>query len=405
MTEPLPYAGLRILDLSQGIAGPYCAGLLCMQGAQVIKVEPPGGDWIRAAGGGREGMTSLAIACNLGKRSACIDATRPEGRKVLLDLAGRADVFVQNLRPGVIERLGLDYATLARKNPALVYLSITGFGPSGPDARRAGTDSVLQTYTGMAHQNRDADGTPRRIPLLIPDTVTAVYAAQAVGAALFARSRGGRGRHVRVSLLEACAALQAAPILDDFMTGGKPAPAITVPAGIFRTRDGHMTVTSLNESMFATLMKVLGLEALCSDPRFAEPSERQKNAALVNAEVARRLAAGTTAHWLQLFAAADVLCAEVVNYAGFRATPQAVHLGVFRDIDQPPYGSLPLARVPGGGADWPMAAAPHVGEHTLEVLAEAGLSEAECSALIAAGVVWQAATGEVTGGAEAPLRS
>jgi len=386
VTEALPYAGLRVLDLSQGIAGPYCAGLLCTQGAQVTKIEPPGGDWIRAAGGGRDGMTSLAIASNLGKRSACIDATKPEGRAVLLKLAKNADVFVQNLRPGVIERLGLDYATLAKDNPALVYVSITGFGPSGPDAKKAGTDSVLQAYTGMAQQNRDADGTPRRIPILVPDTVTAVYAAQAVGAALFARSRSGRGRHVQVSLLEACAALQAAPILDDFMTGGKPAPAITVPAGIFRTRDGHMTVTSLNEAMFVTLMKVLGLEALAADPRFALPSERQKNAALVNAEVARRLATGDTAQWLQLFAAADVLCAEVANYAGFRATPQAVHLGVFRDIDQPPYGTMPLARVPGGSADWPMAAAPRAGEHTREILAEAGLSEAECEALIASGV-------------------
>lgn len=388
---PLPYAGLRVLDLSQGIAGPYCAGLLAMQGAEVIKIEPPGGDWIRAAGGGREGMTSLAIMGNLGKRSACIDATRPEGRAVLLSMAKHADVFVQNLRPGVIERLGLDYATLAQDNPALVYVSITGFGPRGPDAKKAGTDSVLQAYTGMAQLNREADGTPRRIPFLVPDTVTAVYAAQAVGAALFARMRTGLGRHVQVSLMQACAAMQAAPILDAALSDGKPLAAITVPSGIFRTRDGHITITSLNEAMFSALLGVLGLEALALDPRFAAQAERRQNATLFNAEVALRLASADSAHWLPRFAAADVLCAEVVDYAGFRAAPQAVHMDVFDSIDQHPYGMLPLPRMPGAERDWPIGAAPRIGEHTLEVLTQAGVSAEQSAALIAAGVVTQAA--------------
>lgn len=387
---PLPYAGLRVLDLSQGIAGPYCAGLLSMQGATVVKIEPPGGDWIRATGGGREGMTALAIMGNLGKRSACIDVTRPEGRELMLGMARRADVFVQNLRPGVIERLGLDYATLSKDNPGLIYVSITGFGPRGPDARKAGTDSVLQAYTGMAHLNREADGTPRRVPFLVPDTTTAVYAAQAVGAALFARHRSGLGRHVQVSLMEVCAAVQAGPMIDDVLTGGQPAPPLTVPAGIFATRNGHMTVTSLNEAMFTSLMKVLGLEALTRDPRYAQQAERQQNAKTLNAEVARCIAAKDTAHWLREFALADVLCAEAVDYAGFRATPQALAMDVFQAIDQYPYGPLTLPRVPGGSSDWPIGPTPRVGEHTLEVLADAGLSAAECAALIASGVAIQA---------------
>ena len=387
---PLPYAGLRVLDLSQGIAGPYCAGLLSMQGATVVKIEPPGGDWIRATGGGREGMTALAIMGNLGKRSACIDVTRPEGRQLMLGMARRADVFVQNLRPGVIERLGLDYATLSKDNPGLIYVSITGFGPRGPDARKAGTDSVLQAYTGMAHLNREADGTPRRVPFLVPDTTTAVYAAQAVGAALFARHKNGLGRHVQVSLMEVCAAVQAGPMIDDVLTGGQPAPPLTVPAGIFATRNGHMTVTSLNETMFASLMKVLGLEALTRDPRYAQQAERQQNAKALNAEVARCIAAKDTAHWLREFALADVLCAEAVDYAGFRATPQALAMDVFQAIDQYPYGPLFLPRVPGGSSDWSIGPTPRVGEHTLEVLADAGLSAAECAALIASGVAIQA---------------
>lgn len=386
----LPYQGLRVLDMSQGLAGPYCAGLLGMQGASVIKVEPPNGDWIRSAGGGREGMTSLAIMGSPGKRSACIDATKAEGKALILKMARRADVFVQNFRPGVIERLGLSYETLIEDNPGLVYVSITGFGPSGPDSRKAATDSVLQAYTGMAQVNRDADGTPRRIPFLVPDTVTGVYAAQATGAALFSRAKTGKGRHVQVSLMDACAALQAAPILDAVLNDGKPAAPITVPAGIFKTRDGYITVTSLNETMFGALLKALEMEVLGDDPRFATLPERQKNAAFLNLEVSRCLVKEDSRHWLEKFSAGDVLCAEVLDYAGFRAAPQTVHGQTFSEVDQYPYGALPLPRVPGGSAEWPLDPTPRAGQHTFEILAELGVSEAGRSALAASGVVRQA---------------
>jgi crotonobetainyl-CoA:carnitine CoA-transferase CaiB-like acyl-CoA transferase len=195
-----------VLDMSQGLAGPYCAGLLGLQGASVIKVEPPSGDWIRNAGGGREGITSLAVMGNLGKRSACIDATKPEGKALLLRMARKADVFVQNFRPGVIERLGLAYEALAKDHKDLVYVSISGFGPDGPESGKPATDSVIQAFTGIAAINRSADGTPRRIPFLVPDTVTGVYAAQAAGAALYARAMTGKGRHLQVSLMDVCAA-------------------------------------------------------------------------------------------------------------------------------------------------------------------------------------------------------
>ncbi|MEI6724153.1 MAG: CoA transferase, partial [Betaproteobacteria bacterium] len=354
MTDSLPYAGLRVLDISQGLAGPYCAGLLGAQGAEVTKIEPPSGDWIRNAGGGKEGMTSLAIMGSAGKRSACIDATKPEGRALILKMARQADVFVQNFRPGVIERLGFGYDVLSKDNPKLVYVSITGFGGSGPDAKKPATDSVLQAFTGIARINRDADGTPRRIPFLVPDTVTGVYAAQATGAALFAAARTGRGRHVQVSLMDACAALQTAPILDAALSDGTPPPPPTIPAGIFKTTDGYITVTSMNETMFASLLKVLDIEFLATDPRVAQMAERQKNAPLVNLEVSKRLATGTTAHWIKVLTEADVLCAEAQDYAGFRASPQAVHMGTFLSVDQPPYGPVPLPRMPGGLSDWPM---------------------------------------------------
>jgi crotonobetainyl-CoA:carnitine CoA-transferase CaiB-like acyl-CoA transferase len=386
MSVAPPYAGLRVIDLSQGIAGPYCAALLAQQGAEVIKVEPPGGDWVRAIGGGREGMTPLAIASNLGKRSIVIDARKPAGRDLILRLAARADVLVENNRPGVIERLGLGYAALAAPNPALVYVSITGFGPDGPDSDKAGTDSILQSLTGMAHRNRDPDGTPRRIPLLIPDTVTGVYAAQAVGAALFARSRDGKGRHLRLSLLEAAAAFQAAPIVEDRIFAGAAPPPNTVPAGVFRTADGWLSLTAVTEAHFAGLMRVLGLEAWIDDPRFAAPAERKKHAALVGDEVARRILGHGTGYWVEKLAAADLLFAEIADYPAFVDSAQARHLGAFAELEQPPYGALPLARQPGTDRAWPLRPAPRAGEHTDEILRECGLDGEAVAALIEAGV-------------------
>jgi crotonobetainyl-CoA:carnitine CoA-transferase CaiB-like acyl-CoA transferase len=385
MAEP-PYSGLRVLDISQGIAGPYCAALLAQQGAEVIKAEPMAGDWIRSAGGGREGMTAVAVASNLGKRSIALDATKPAGRELLTRLAARADVLVQNYRPGVIERLGVGYDAVRSANPKVVYVSVTGFGPDGPDAQKPGTDSIFQSMTGMASRNRDADGKPRRMPLLIPDTVTAVYAAQAVGAALYARERDGQGRHLRLSLFEACAAFQSAPIVEGRLFPGE-APPLTVPAGVFRTRDGWLTLSGVSEAHFRGNLRALDLDALAADARFARIENRRRNAAALNDLVAQRLAEHDTAHWIEKLAAEDALFAPVADYEAFIASPQSRHLGAFATLEQPPYGALPVARMPGSERDWPLRPAPRAGEHTVEILRELGLSEAAISELAAASAI------------------
>jgi crotonobetainyl-CoA:carnitine CoA-transferase CaiB-like acyl-CoA transferase len=190
--------------------------------------------------------------------------------------------------------------------------------------------------------------------------------------------------------MDACAALQAAPLLDSMLSGDKPPAAIIVPSGIFRTKDGYVTVASLSDTMFAALLKALGLDALRSDPRYATLEARRENAPAINAEVARTLAGEDTRHWVRKLSAVDVLCAEVMDYAGFRASPQSTHTETFCEVDQFPYGALPLARVPGGRREWPVGPAPRVGEHTLEILAEAGVTGTECAALIDSGIVHQA---------------
>jgi crotonobetainyl-CoA:carnitine CoA-transferase CaiB-like acyl-CoA transferase len=293
---------------------------------------------------------------------------------------------VQNYRPGVIERLGLGFDAVAAANPNVVYVSITGFGPDGPDAQKPGTDSIFQSMTGMASRNRDADGKPRRMPLLIPDTVTAVYAAQAVGAALYARARDGRGRHLRVSLFEACAAFQSAPIVEGRLFSGE-APPLTVPSGVFRTRDGWLTISGVNEAHFTGTLRALGLEALAGDARFAKIEERRRNAAVLNDLVARRLAEDDTAHWMAKLAAEDALFAQVADYEAFIASPQARHLGAFAALEQPPYGPLPVARMPGADRAWPLRPAPRAGEHTNEILRELGLDDGAISELAASAAV------------------
>jgi crotonobetainyl-CoA:carnitine CoA-transferase CaiB-like acyl-CoA transferase len=377
---------LRVLDVSQGIAGPYCATLLAQQGADVIKVEPLTGDWGRTIAASREGLSAYAVACNVGKRSVALDAAKPEAREVLLRLAEKADVLVQNYRPGAIERLGLGYDILAKGNPRLVYLSISGFGPDGPEASKAGTDSVMQALTGISHANRGTDGTPRRVPFTLPDTATALYGAQAIGAALFARERYGQGRHLRVSLLEACAAFLAGSILEADLFAEDKLP-LTVPSGIFRTLDGWLTLVAVNDASFAAALQALGMEAWLADERFSTMPARQRHAATVNEEVARRLAGDTSERWGERLGAHGALFAPILDYAALRAWPQAEHAGIFQRFPQAPFGEVPLPRLPGGAAGPRVAPAPGIGQHTLEVMRELGLDDAQIARLAASGVI------------------
>lgn len=393
-TDERAYTGLNVLDMSQGIAGPQCAALLGHHGANVIKIEPPAGDWIRIMGGGKDGMSALAIANNLGKRSICIDAAKAEGRALILKLARRADAFVENFRPGVMARLGLDYAALAAVNPGLIYLSITGFGESGPEAHKPATDSVMQALSGMALANKDAAGQPRRIGILVPDNITALYAAQCVGAALYARDRhsgsGRRGKHIAVSLAECCAAFQAGPILDDFLFAGEYQPPITVPAGVFATRDGHVVLAALRDAMWEGLCRALAREDWIAEPHYATSVLRAQCAVEINREVAAVMRGRDTREWAQLFEQHDVLFAPVQTYAQLRADPQMRHMGYFGEAEQAPYGKLPMPHIPGTGRSGALPAAPRNGEHTRAILAECGYGAADIAALERAGLVLQA---------------
>ena len=382
------FTGIRILDLSQGIAGPMAAGILARQGAEVIKVEPLHGDWVRPTGASREGMSAIATTCNFNKRSLAIDALHPEGRATLRKLALRADVVLDNFRSGVTKKLGLDRAALSDENPRLITCSITGFGNVGPWAKKAATDSVVQAFSGMAVANGGSAATPRRIGLYVPDNISAIYAAQAVSGALFARERSGQGRHVALSLAECCAAFQSAPIADQLLFPDPAAKvAVFAPAGEFQTRDGWMVVGVMSGEMFGRLAKAVGREDWLQDPRFADSDVRKKYLKEANAELADELKKRSTAEWISIFDAkeVDVLASPVHDYAQMRTHPQTVAMEMFGNMQQPPYGDLTVPHLPVSTRE--IKPAPRMGEHSREVLAQAGLAVEEIERLIAAGVV------------------
>lgn len=381
-----PYAGLKVLDLSQGVAGPLAAELLARQGADVIKVEGPEGDWIRRAGTTRDGFTANLVAGNLGKRSLAIDARDAECRDILRGIAAGVDVVVENFRPGVMKRLGLDHAALAPANPRLVYCSISGFGTAGPWVGKPGTDSVLQAYTGMAAVNASADGTPKRFPILVPDTVTAIFAAQAIGAALYERTRTGTGRHLSLSLAECCLAFQAAPFLEPtlFPDPGARLP-IFAPAGEFRAADAWTVVTCLDDAMFARLSQALGHAEWADDARFRTDDDRKRHMREINRLVGDAVATMTAADCLARLEAADVLCSPVNDYAALGAHPQIAALGALAEVEQAPFGRIRVPQVPGFRAE--VKPAPRTGEHSRALLREAGLDDARIAALVARGVV------------------
>jgi crotonobetainyl-CoA:carnitine CoA-transferase CaiB-like acyl-CoA transferase len=231
-THDAPYRGLRVLDFGQGVASPYCAMLLAVYGADVIKVEPPEGDWSRRLGTSYGTHSTLSAVYNRGKRSLCLDLKSEKGLEIARRLAAESDVFIEGFRPGVAARLGLGYDLLSHTNPGLIYLSVSGFGQSGPYASRPCTDSVAQAFSGLVAVNVGNDDVPHRVGTTISDIGTGVYAFQAISTALFARATVGKGRWIDVSLTQSTAALLGHKLAEHVLERGSPR-ALNVPAGTY----------------------------------------------------------------------------------------------------------------------------------------------------------------------------
>ncbi|MEK9775818.1 MAG: CoA transferase, partial [Quisquiliibacterium sp.] len=272
--------------------------LLAQHGADVIKLEPPEGDWGRGVGKRYGDHSALSLASNRGKRSIVLDMKRPGAQQVVARIAQRCDVVLESFRPGVAERIGLGYETLRSSNPGLIYLSISGYGQQGPYAQRPGTDTVIQAFSAMMSFNRDAAGQPNKIGFLVVDTLTALHAFQAVSAALYARLAGGSGQRLDVSLTQASAAFLGLKVIEAALEGDKP-KALNAPAGVYQTSDGWISVTLSKEVHYTGLCKALGRPDLRDDPRYANFELRADNQAELAAQIAKVLLQDNSANWIR----------------------------------------------------------------------------------------------------------
>lgn len=369
-----PLDGVRVVDLSQGIAGPYCAMLLAQYGADVVKVEPPEGDWSRTLGVRYGDQTAFSVVGNLGKRSIALDLKQPADHAILDRLARGADVFIEGFRPGVAKRLGVDYPAIAALSPRVVYLSVSGFGQTGPERDRPAMDPVLQAFTGMMHTNRGGDGLPHRVGTIVVDMGTGLYCAQAVLAALYGRGADGPGRHIDASLMTAAAGLQSVHLMAHYLEGGQMRPG-RVPSGCYATADGWLQITILHDADFKKLCDVLGEPDLGSDPRFATYDQRSGHLEEITGRVVAALAAKPTAAWCEALRAAGLMHERVNSPLDFLAHPHVAETGAVAWLEQPGVGKVPMPQVPGlprvdrGDA---RAAAPGLDQHREEILRELG---------------------------------
>jgi formyl-CoA transferase len=371
---PTPYQGLFVLDAAQGIAGPFCGMQLAACGADVVKLEPPAGDWSRGLGT-REGSQSVMhVAYNRGKRSLVLDLQTPAGRAACAKLTAKADVLIEAFRPGVAARLGL---VPEATKPDAVCLSVSGFGQGGPYAERPCTDGVMQAFSGLSSNNLGNDGVPHKHGTLIVDVFTGLSAFAAVQAALAeqARDRAAgappRRRVLDVSLLSGAASLLAFNIAEHGLLGTAP-EQFNVPAGSYQAScGGFVAVALLRETDWMQMCAVLERPNLAADPRFLSFADRAANRTALLVQIRRAFLERTAEDWVARFQAARMLCDRINTPVEWLRDPQVVATGAAPVLDQPGLGAVPMPALPGIG-HW-AAPAPALGQHSAAVLADLGL--------------------------------
>ena len=395
MTDrPTMLEGLRVLDCSRVIAGPYAAMLMGDLGADVIKLERPGrGDDFRSLRG--KGMSAAFASVNRNKRGIAVDLGHPDGRRVAFELARRADVLIENFLPGVAERQGLGYAAVIAANPGIVYASITGFGQDGPLSRRPGYNLIAQGMSGIMALTGQPGDPPTRAGGSISDLAASYLTFGMVQAALVHRARTGRGQHLDVSLLASTIAMLPDPVAHYFDSGKRPTregnrnPNLT-PAEAYRTGDGYLNVVLLSPDQWERFSGVLGDPVLRDDPRFATNQERLAHHAEMKARVEAVLATDTTAEWVARFEEAQIAAGPIYEFDEVFEDPQVKHLGLVAQVEQPGYGTLRMVDFPVRASATParfIRPAPLLGQHTAEVLGELGVAAEEIERLAAVGAI------------------
>ena len=393
-----PLQGVTVLDLSRVLSGPYCTMQLADMGARVIKIERPGaGDDTRAWGPPfAEGESAYFLSINRNKESVTLNFKHPRGRQLLDELIARADILVENFRPGTLDDMGLGYADLSTKHPRLIYTSISGFGHTGPLRERAGYDAVLQGEAGIMSLTGPPDGCGYKVGVAIADLAAGLFAAQGTLLALYARQHTGRGQHVDVAMLDSVAALLTYQAGIYFVTGapskrfGNAHPTVA-PYETFQAADGEVVLAVGNDDLWRKFCNVAGLEAHAADPRFTTNRERVRNYGVLRPIVAEAFLRRTRAEWLDLLNEAGIPAGPVRNLHEVLTDEQLLARDMVHTLQHSVAGPVNVLGVPiklsetGGAVRLPP---PALGEHTEQVLtADLGVPASEIAALRAAGIV------------------
>ena len=377
--EQPPLAGLRVLDLSRMLAGPFCAALLADLGAEVIKIEPPGrGDDARHFQPYRAGESAYFMLINRGKKSITLNLKEPRAVEMLHRLTGTADVVVENFRPGVAARLGADYPTLARINPRLVYASITGFGQHGPLAQRPAYDIIAQAMSGLMSTTGTADGPPTRTGESIGDLVAGLYASWGILAALRSRERTGAGQHLDIAMTDSLFSMMLTALSFQLYTGESPGRIgnrhpMSSPFDTYQAKDGHVVIATAGDPMFSRCASAMGMPALAADPRFTTDELRTANEPALRVIILEWTGARTVAEAVAALDAAGVPASPVLSVAQAVASEQVAARGLLTTADHPVAGEIPLVRQPvlfSAAPPGPVAPPPTLGEHTDEILGQ-----------------------------------
>jgi crotonobetainyl-CoA:carnitine CoA-transferase CaiB-like acyl-CoA transferase len=388
--------GLRVLDFSQVGAGPACGMLLGDLGADVVKVEAPGGDIGRKLGPPwQEGESVVSMSFNRNKRSIVLDLKKPDGVATARRFASRADVVLESFRPGVMDKLGLGYARLSEDHPRLVFCSVSAYGQSGPWRDKPGVDGIIQAVSGLMSLIGEEGARPMKVQTPAADVTTGFLATIAVLAALRERDRSGRGQHLDVSLYNSALMLQQSALASYLSERQKPqrsgsAAPYSAPNEAYPTKDGWIQIGAYHEDRWRKFCEVIGDPALASREAFAINPKRVANRTQLFENISHRLADKTTAEWQVLLEAADIICAPIADYDEVVRSPQLTHNGVIVEMQHPTAGTV---RMPGFAVGDREAQSrvhrppPRIGEHAREVLAEHGFPPSEIDSLIASGAV------------------
>jgi len=389
------FAGLKVIDLSGGVAGPSCATMLAQHGADVIKVETPhhGGDWSRILGRTYEDHSAFSLYGTLGKRSVAVDLKTPEGKDILWRLVQGADVFIEGFRPGTIQRYGFGYEDVSAREPGIIYYSVSGFGQTGPLAARPAMDPVLQAFIGIVTENKgEHDGHPHRIAISLIDMFSGLLGFQAIATSLYVRreQKEKKGRFIELSLMHGGALLSVIRLMAHHLERGTT-QRTSMPNGVFNTADGQINITMVRPRDWQPFCEAIDQMGLLYDPRFATHAARAENLDELYVVLRPILAARTTAWLSERLTANGIMNGRVNSYEEFLKEEQVAATGIMSWLDQPGVPEpIPMPNIPGLPPFISVtrrAHAPALGEHTRDVLAEHGYSAAEINDLFARKIV------------------